>query len=80
MKLHTHTRLTIGGFCLAYFGPMGGLLLVGLPLLEGHRLQVLLYWVVPLTLASRGRNYCIRTTATDRPGLMIASPSWPVSQ
>jgi len=51
MKLHTHTRLTIGGFCVAYFGLMGGLLLVGLPLLEGHRLQVLFYWVVPLTLA-----------------------------
>jgi hypothetical protein len=28
---------------------MGGLLLVGLPLVDGHRLQVLLYWTVPLT-------------------------------
>jgi hypothetical protein len=49
MKQHTHTRLTIGGFCLAYFGLMGGLLLAGMPLLEGHGLQVALYWTLPLT-------------------------------
>jgi ABC-type iron transport system FetAB permease component len=51
MTQHTHTRLALGGFCLAYAGLMGGLLLVGLPLLEGHRLQVLLYWMLPLTAA-----------------------------
>lgn len=51
MTQQTHTRLAIGGFCLVYFGLMGGLLLVGLPLLEGHRLQVLLYWLLPLTVA-----------------------------
>jgi len=49
MTQHTHTRLAIGGFCLAYAGLMGGLLLVGLPLVDGHRLQVLLYWILPLT-------------------------------
>ena len=51
MNQQTHTRLALGGFCLAYAGLMGGLLLVGLPLVEGHRLQVLFYWMLPLTAA-----------------------------
>ena len=51
MRQQTHTRLTIGGFCLAYVGLMGGLLLVGVPVVEGHRLQIVLYWVLPLTVA-----------------------------
>ena len=51
MKQQAHTRLTIGGFCLAYSGLMGGLLLAGMPLLQDYGLQVALYWTLPLTVA-----------------------------
>ena len=50
MTQHNHTRLAIGGFCLAYAGLMGGCSW-GLPF-DGHRLQVLLYWMGPLTVVA----------------------------
>jgi hypothetical protein len=65
MTQHTTRDWPIGGFCLAYAGLMGGLLLVGLPFIDGHRLQVLLYWMLPLTVGGVATIAFERTQPID---------------
>jgi hypothetical protein len=49
MRQRTLTRLAISGFCFVYAGLMGGLLVAGMPLAEGHLWDVVLYLMLPLT-------------------------------
>ena len=49
MRQRTLTQLSITGFCFVYAGLMGGLLVAGMPLAQGHWREVVLYLLLPLT-------------------------------
>ena len=51
MTTHALNRLTVIGSSLLLAGLLGGLLLYAIPVMNGHGWQIILYWILPATVA-----------------------------
>ncbi len=54
MTTHALNRLTVIGSCFLFAGLLGGLLLYAFPAMTGHGWQIIVYWILPVTLVGCG--------------------------